>query len=205
MAQLLRLQNFTCPATATVPGRARPWSARSGTPNPAELVAWAGATASWPNRTDPGETEGLDDYFTRDFRTTSAPRSWAATSSVRSAGPWEDDDWKGWWGDDPPFRTPVFVLTHHVRPSFTLGDTTFHFLDATPADALRRRRRPPTARTCASAAAWRRSASSSTPTSSTRCTSPWRRSNSVAANGCGRRPTNCSTASTSRRCRARAA
>ncbi|WP_231498958.1 dihydrofolate reductase family protein, partial [Gordonia alkanivorans] len=41
----------------------------------------------------------------------------------------------GWWGDEPPFHTPVFVLTHHLRPSFTLGETTFHFLDATPAEA----------------------------------------------------------------------
>jgi dihydrofolate reductase len=52
-------------------------------------------------------------------------------------GPWENLDWKGWWGDTPPFHTPVFVLTHHHRPSFTLADTTFHFLDATPAEALR--------------------------------------------------------------------
>ena len=52
-------------------------------------------------------------------------------------GPWEDRDWTGWWGDTPPFHTPVFVLTHHHRPSFTLADTTFHFLDATPAEAVR--------------------------------------------------------------------
>jgi dihydrofolate reductase len=38
--------------------------------------------------------------------------------------------------DEPPFHTPVFVLTHHERPSITLGDTTFHFLDASPKDAL---------------------------------------------------------------------
>ncbi len=42
----------------------------------------------------------------------------------------------GWWGDVPPFHTPVFVLTHHPRPSFTLDDTTFHFIDATPEEAL---------------------------------------------------------------------
>jgi len=52
-------------------------------------------------------------------------------------GPWENLDWTGWWGDEPPFRTPVFVLTHHVRPSITLSDTTFHFIDTDPADALR--------------------------------------------------------------------
>jgi dihydrofolate reductase len=52
-------------------------------------------------------------------------------------GPWADDDWKGWWGTNPPFHTPVFVLTHHPRPSIEMqGDTTFHFIDASPAEAL---------------------------------------------------------------------
>jgi dihydrofolate reductase len=52
-------------------------------------------------------------------------------------GPWADEDWKGWWGDDPVFHTPVFVLTHHPRPSIEMkGGTTFHFIDATPAEAL---------------------------------------------------------------------
>jgi dihydrofolate reductase len=52
-------------------------------------------------------------------------------------GPWENHDWQGWWGPNPPFHTPVFVLTHHPRPSIEMeGGTTFHFLDATPAEAL---------------------------------------------------------------------
>lgn len=55
-------------------------------------------------------------------------------------GPWEDLDWQGWWGDTPPFHTPVFVLTHHVRRTFSLSDTTFHFIDAEPAEALRQAR-----------------------------------------------------------------
>ena len=50
-----------------------------------------------------------------------------------------DPDWRGWWGDDPPFRVPVFVLTHHPRPSIEMaGGTTFHFLSATPTAALDR-------------------------------------------------------------------
>ncbi|MGP3985295.1 dihydrofolate reductase family protein [Streptomyces sp. 3N207] len=56
-------------------------------------------------------------------------------------GPWEDHTWQGWWGDNPPFHTPVFVLTHHPRPSIEMaGGTTFHFLDATPQEALRQAR-----------------------------------------------------------------
>jgi dihydrofolate reductase len=44
-------------------------------------------------------------------------------------GPWDGDGWKGWWGDDPPFHHPVFVLTHHRREPLELdGGTTFHFV-----------------------------------------------------------------------------
>ncbi len=45
------------------------------------------------------------------------------------AGPWGEDPWDGWWGEDPPFHTPVFVLTHHAREPLTKsGGTTFHFV-----------------------------------------------------------------------------
>jgi dihydrofolate reductase len=51
----------------------------------------------------------------------------------------DEPDWRGWWGDEPPFRIPVFVLTHTPRPSIEMaGGTTFHFLSATPAEALDR-------------------------------------------------------------------
>jgi dihydrofolate reductase len=108
-----------------------------GHADPGELFAWAGATASWPHRADPGGSRGLDDYFTRDM-----PRGIGAEIMGRNKfspyrGPWEDHEWDGWWGAEPPFHTPVFVLTHHARPSLTLSDTTFHFVDATPAEALR--------------------------------------------------------------------
>ncbi|HEY0258382.1 MAG TPA: dihydrofolate reductase family protein [Lacisediminihabitans sp.] len=51
----------------------------------------------------------------------------------------DDPDWRGWWGEEPPFRAPVFVLTHIRRPSIEMaGGTTFHFLSATPHEALDR-------------------------------------------------------------------
>lgn len=51
----------------------------------------------------------------------------------------DDPDWRGWWGDEPPFRVPVFVLSHAQRPSIEMaGGTTFHFLAATPVEALER-------------------------------------------------------------------
>jgi dihydrofolate reductase len=46
-----------------------------------------------------------------------------------SRGSWPDDDWKGWWGKNPPYHVPVFVLTHHARAPITMeGGTTFHFV-----------------------------------------------------------------------------
>lgn len=56
-------------------------------------------------------------------------------------GPWENEDWKGWWGDNPPFHTPANVLTHHPRHSLQMaGGTTLHFVDANAAVALEQAR-----------------------------------------------------------------
>ena len=43
-------------------------------------------------------------------------------------GPWSDPDWRGWWGETPPYACDVFVLTHYLRPSLQVGETTFHFV-----------------------------------------------------------------------------
>ena len=53
-------------------------------------------------------------------------------------GPWPDDEWRGWWGDEPPFRTPVFVLSHHPHPTIDFPNgTSFQFLDGPPHEVLR--------------------------------------------------------------------
>jgi dihydrofolate reductase len=53
-------------------------------------------------------------------------------------GPWPDDSWRGWWGDTPPYHTPVFVLTHYARaPLEMAGGTTFHFITDGPDTTLR--------------------------------------------------------------------
>jgi dihydrofolate reductase len=51
-------------------------------------------------------------------------------------GPWTEPLWNGWWGEEPPFRVPVFVLTHHEREPLTLGETTFHFVTEGPERAV---------------------------------------------------------------------
>ena len=80
-------------------------------------------------------------------------------------GPWPDESWKGWWGDEPPYHVPVFVLTHHARPPVTMkGGTTFHFVtDGIECRAASARAKPPRAATCASAAAWPPSANTCGP------------------------------------------
>src|SRR5581483_614115 len=52
-------------------------------------------------------------------------------------GWWENEEWQGWWGDEPPFHTPCYIWTHHARPSIEMqGGTTFHFVQGTPAEVL---------------------------------------------------------------------
>ena len=83
-----------------------------------------------------GGTQGLDNAFLRLFDVGIG----AEIMGAGKFGPpgWQDDpEWRGWWGPTPPFHTPVFVLTHRPRPSIAMeGGPTFHFLDASPADAL---------------------------------------------------------------------
>jgi dihydrofolate reductase len=57
-------------------------------------------------------------------------------------GPWPDDEWKGWWGEKPPYHVPVFVLTHHARESVQMqGGTTFHFITGGIESALEEARK----------------------------------------------------------------
>jgi dihydrofolate reductase len=136
MSQLVKVQNFMLSRDGFGAGEGQSLERPFGHADPAALASWAGATASWPNRTDPGGSRGLDDYLVRDWSNNMGAEIMGRNKFGPVRGPWPDEDWKGWWGDDPPFRTPVFVLTHHLRPSFTLSDTTFHFIDAPPAEAL---------------------------------------------------------------------
>lgn len=89
---------------------------------------------------DDGAT-GIDDDFTaRGFEGIGA---WILGRNMFGPvrGPWPDVSWKGWWGDDPPYRTPVFVLTHHARAPIEMkGGTVFHFVTDGVGAALERAR-----------------------------------------------------------------
>jgi dihydrofolate reductase len=87
-----------------------------------------------------GASGPADDFAARSFENLGAwimGRNMFATSR----GPWPDDGWKGWWGDNPPYHVPVFVLTHHARPPLEMeGGTVFHFVTDGIEAALKRAR-----------------------------------------------------------------
>jgi dihydrofolate reductase len=88
-----------------------------------------------------GGSTGVDDAFASRWASGVGAEIMGRNKFGPDRGPWPDEEWNGWWGDDPPFHSPVFVLTHHLRPSVTMnGGTTFHFIDATPEEALEKAR-----------------------------------------------------------------
>ena len=92
------------------------------------LHEWRFKTRSW-QRGENGET-GIDDDF--EARGAVNIGAWILGRNMFGPvvrGPWRDDTWKGWWGDNPPYHTPVFILTHHPRNPITMqGGTTFYFV-----------------------------------------------------------------------------
>ena len=85
----------------------------------------------------PGGSTGIDDTFASAWDRGIGAEIMGRAKFGPQRGPWPDHEWNGWWGDNPPFHTPVFVLTHQPRPSIEMeGGTTFHFIDASPAEAL---------------------------------------------------------------------
>lgn len=89
---------------------------------------------------DDGTTGVDDDFAARSFQNVGA---WILGRNMFGPvrGSWPDDSWKGWWGDNPPYHVPVFVLTHHARAPITMeGGTTFHFVTGGIHEALDRAR-----------------------------------------------------------------
>ena len=85
---------------------------------------------------DGSGTTGVDDRYAREYFANVGAEILGAGMFGLHTFP-DDPEWKGWWGDEPPFRVPVFVLTHAERPPLAMaGGTTFTFLSATPQEAL---------------------------------------------------------------------
>lgn len=133
MDQLLRVQSFTVSADGFGAGEPQSLDRPFGHVDPRELMAWRFETAAFSGS---GGSRGFEDYLARDYEQNIGAEIMGRNKFGPVRGPWPDEEWKGWWGEDPPFHTPVFVLTHHPRPSFSLSDTIFHFVSGEPADVL---------------------------------------------------------------------
>ncbi len=98
--------------------------------NGPELFEWFFQTQVWRRMhgLDGGESGIDNDVAAQAFENIGA---WILGRNMFGPvrGPWQDESWKGWWGDEPPYHVPVFVLTHHERPSIAMkGGTVFHFV-----------------------------------------------------------------------------
>lgn len=106
------------------------------------LHEWMFATRFWHSIVgETGGTEGVDQSFAERHSVGIGAEIMGRGKFGVQTGPWTDigseDEWRGWWGPNPPFHTPVFVLTHHPRPTIEMeGGTVFHFIDASPQEAL---------------------------------------------------------------------
>jgi dihydrofolate reductase len=102
------------------------------------LLEWAATTRTFRRiHGETGGTTGVDESLACNWNSGIGAEIMGRNKFGPQRGPWVDDEWKGWWGDDPVFHTPVFVLTHYARPSVEMkGGTTFHFIEASPAEAV---------------------------------------------------------------------
>jgi dihydrofolate reductase len=98
--------------------------------NGPDLMEWFLQTRAWQKtHGQPGGETGIDNGIAE--HAFDGIGAWILGRNMFGPirGPWPDDKWKGWWGDEPPYHTPVFVLTHHARPPLQMtGGTEFHFV-----------------------------------------------------------------------------
>jgi dihydrofolate reductase len=110
--------------------------------NGQEMMGWFFPTRTWRSEVglEGGETGTDDEMARRGFENLGA---WILGRNMFGPvrGAWPDESWKGWWGDEPPYHVPTFVLTHHARKPLEMqGGTTFHFVTDGIESALRQAR-----------------------------------------------------------------
>jgi dihydrofolate reductase len=95
-----------------------------------QLHEWMFGLRAWrePHGEEGGEENPSNDVMVEGNANVGAEIMGRGKFGPATRGPWGEDPWRGWWGDDPPFHKPVFVLTNHPREPLTLSDTTFTFV-----------------------------------------------------------------------------
>lgn len=139
---LVRVHNFSVSLDGFATGEGQDLEAPFGHAG-RRLMEWAFPTRTFTQMMhgDGEGSNGLDETFASRWATGVGAEIMGRNKFGPQRGPWEDEQWQGWWGDNPPFHTPVVVLTHHPRPPLNLeGGNSFHFVDAEPAAALEQAR-----------------------------------------------------------------
>jgi dihydrofolate reductase len=126
---IVRVSSFSVSLDGYAAGPHQSLEAPLGLRGP-ELFEWFFSTRTWKQMHGlEGGSTGVDDDWAR--RGMENAGAWILGRNMFGPvrGPWPDDSWKGWWGEEPPYHVPVFVLTHHPRnPVEMKGGTTFHFV-----------------------------------------------------------------------------
>ncbi|MBO0594041.1 dihydrofolate reductase family protein [Nesterenkonia sp. E16_7] len=136
---LVRVHNFSISLDGFGAGEGQSLEAPFGHAG-MRLMEWAFETRTFREMGLPGKTQGsrgVDEAFASQWGTRIGAEIMGRHKFGPQRGPWADEEWRGWWGENPVFHTPVVVLTHHPRPMLEMdGGTTFHFVDADPVSAL---------------------------------------------------------------------
>jgi dihydrofolate reductase len=130
----LRVHNFVVSLDGFATGDGQSTEAAFGHAHE-EFVPWFTKLQLWRGP-EPDGTLGLNEAIASPWGTRIGAEIMGRKKFQPVTGPWPADDWRGWWGEDPPFRTPCFVMTHWEREPIIAGDTTYHFVSGTPADVL---------------------------------------------------------------------
>lgn len=138
---LVRVHNFSISLDGFATGDGQSFDAPFGHAGQ-RLHAWMFATRFGQSLLGkPGGTIGVDNAFAERHSVGVGAEIMGRGKFGPHTGAWTDigtdAEWRGWWGPNPPFHTPVFVLTHHPRPSIEMdGGTVFHFVDVSPSEAI---------------------------------------------------------------------
>lgn len=138
----LRVHNFVVTLDGYATGEDQSLDAPFGTAQP-EFLVWFEKAHVWRPASRPdGEVPApsVNESIAAAWGTGIGADIMGRNMFRPSTGPWPEDGWRGWWGEEPPFGTTCFVLTHWDHEPITVGETTFSFIGGTPDDVLQRAR-----------------------------------------------------------------
>lgn len=130
----LRVHNFLLSLDGYATGSGQTTKAAFGHAQQ-EFLDWFGKLRNWRGLLPDGNL-GPDEAIAAAWGSGIGAEIMGRNKFRPTEGPWPDDGWRGWWGEEPPFHTPCFVMTHYPHEPIIAGDTTFYFVSGTPQEVL---------------------------------------------------------------------